>query len=79
MSRLRAEQAGLIPLPFLLFTRATVVASGDEPVMRNTPVLMAVIWKTARAAVARCAFSPLASDTATGWSGCCRHNRRATP
>ena len=36
MSRLRAEQAGLIPLPFLLFTRATVVASGDEPVMRNT-------------------------------------------
>lgn len=36
MSRLRAEQAGLIPLPFLLFTRATVVASVDEPVMRNT-------------------------------------------
>ncbi|MFL9691761.1 hypothetical protein [Aeromonas veronii] len=36
MSKLRAEQAGLIPLPFLLFTRATVVASGDEPVMRNT-------------------------------------------
>ena len=36
MSRLRAEQAGLIPLPFLLFTRATVVASGDEPEMRNT-------------------------------------------
>lgn len=36
MSRLRAEQAGLIPLPFLLFTRATVVTNGDEPVMRNT-------------------------------------------
>ncbi|MGK4474119.1 hypothetical protein [Aeromonas molluscorum] len=35
MNKLRAEQPGLIPLPFLLFTRATVVASGDEPVMRN--------------------------------------------
>ncbi|MGE6267030.1 hypothetical protein ACLH0O_08360 [Aeromonas media] len=36
MSRLRAEQAGLIPLPYLLFNRATVVTSGEEPVMRNT-------------------------------------------
>ncbi|AUY12014.1 MULTISPECIES: hypothetical protein [Aeromonas] len=36
MSKLRAEQTGLIPLPFLLFTRATVVTNGDEPVMRNT-------------------------------------------
>lgn len=36
MNRLRAEQQGLIPLPFLLFTRATVVSDCDEPVMRNT-------------------------------------------
>lgn len=34
--RLRAEQPGLIPLPFLLMTRATVVSESDEPVMRNT-------------------------------------------
>ena len=34
--KLRAEQPGLIPLPFLLFTRATVVSDCDEPVMRNT-------------------------------------------
>lgn len=36
MSKLRAEQAGLIPLPSLLFTRATVVTDSDEPVLRNT-------------------------------------------
>lgn len=36
MNKLRAEQPGLIPLPFLLLTRATVVSHGDEPVMRNT-------------------------------------------
>ncbi|MDF2392861.1 MULTISPECIES: hypothetical protein [Aeromonas] len=36
MNKLRAEQPGLIPLPFLLFTRATVVSDCDEPVMRNT-------------------------------------------
>ncbi|GJC04096.1 hypothetical protein ACSZNV_02295 [Aeromonas hydrophila] len=36
MSKLRAEQPGLIPLPSLLFTRATVVADSDEPVLRNT-------------------------------------------
>lgn len=36
MSKLRAEQTGLIPLPFLLFTRATVVTDSDEPVLRNT-------------------------------------------
>lgn len=36
MSKLRAEQTGLIPLPSLLFTRATVVADSDEPVLRNT-------------------------------------------
>ncbi|MFG0835468.1 hypothetical protein ACF8OI_18350 [Aeromonas bivalvium] len=36
MSKLRAEQPGLIPLPHLLFNRATVVISGDEPVMRIT-------------------------------------------
>lgn len=34
--KLRAEQPDLIPLPFLLFTRATVVTDNDEPVMRNT-------------------------------------------
>ena len=34
--RLRAEQPGLIPLPFLLMTSATVVSESDEPVMRNT-------------------------------------------
>ena len=34
--KLRAEQPGLIPLPFLLLTRATVVSDCDEPVMRNT-------------------------------------------
>ncbi|MFQ2218352.1 hypothetical protein ACK32O_05865 [Aeromonas enteropelogenes] len=34
--RLRAEQPGLIPLPFLLLTRATVVSDCNEPVMRNT-------------------------------------------
>ena len=34
--KLRAEQPGLIPLPFLLMTRATVVSESDEPVMRNT-------------------------------------------
>ncbi|WP_392463976.1 hypothetical protein ACFX5Z_07775 [Aeromonas dhakensis] len=36
MSKLRAEQTGLIPLPFLLFTRATVVTDSDEPVLHNT-------------------------------------------
>lgn len=36
MSKLRAEQTGLIPLPFLLFTRATVVTDSGEPVLRNT-------------------------------------------
>jgi hypothetical protein len=36
MNKLRAEQPGLIPLPPLLFTRATVVSNCDEPVMRNT-------------------------------------------
>ena len=36
MNKLRAEQPGLIPLPFLLLTRATVVSDCDEPVMRNT-------------------------------------------
>ncbi|MFB2831795.1 hypothetical protein ACE1BS_19730 [Aeromonas jandaei] len=36
MNKLRAEQSGLIPLPFLLLTRATVVSDCDEPVMRNT-------------------------------------------
>lgn len=34
--KLRAEQPDLIPLPFLLFTRATIVTDNDEPVMRNT-------------------------------------------
>lgn len=34
--KLRAEQPGLIPLPFLLMTRATVVSESNEPVMRNT-------------------------------------------
>ncbi|WP_413164150.1 hypothetical protein [Aeromonas salmonicida] len=34
--KLRAEQPGLIPLPYLLFNRATVVTDSDEPVMRNT-------------------------------------------
>ncbi|OZG40664.1 hypothetical protein CAK78_17550 [Aeromonas sp. A35_P] len=34
--KLRAEQPDLIPLPFLLLTRATVVTDNDEPVMRNT-------------------------------------------
>ncbi|MGK8176068.1 hypothetical protein ACRS1R_13430 [Aeromonas dhakensis] len=34
--KLRAEQPDLIPLPFLLFTRATVVTDNDEPVLRNT-------------------------------------------
>lgn len=33
---IRAEQKNLIPLPYLLFTRATVVSDCDEPVMRNT-------------------------------------------
>lgn len=36
MSRLRAEQAGLIPLPSLLFNRAVTVCEPAEPVMRNT-------------------------------------------
>lgn len=36
MSRLRAEQQGLIPLPSLLFNRAVVVGEQAEPVMRNT-------------------------------------------
>lgn len=36
MNRLRAEQQGLIPLPALLFNRATVVSDCNEPVMRNT-------------------------------------------
>ncbi len=36
MNKLRAEQPGLIPLPHLLFNRATVVSDCDEPVMRNT-------------------------------------------
>ena len=36
MSKLRAEQTGLIPLPSLLFTRATGVTDSDEPVLRNT-------------------------------------------
>ena len=35
MNKLRAEQPGLIPLPFLLLTRATVVSDSDEPEMRN--------------------------------------------
>lgn len=34
--KLRAEQPGLIPLPYLLFNRATVVSDCDEPVMRIT-------------------------------------------
>lgn len=33
---LRAEQEGLIPLPHLLLTRATVVAEGAEPVVLVT-------------------------------------------
>lgn len=36
MTKLRAEQPGLIPLPFLLLTRATVVSDCGEPVMRIT-------------------------------------------
>lgn len=34
--KLRAEQPGLIPLPHLLLTRATVVSESAEPVLRNT-------------------------------------------
>ena len=33
--KLRAEQPGLIPLPFLLFNRATVVTSGDEQIIEQ--------------------------------------------
>lgn len=36
MSKLRAEQPGLIPLPTLLFNRAAMVCESAEPVMRNT-------------------------------------------
>ncbi|MBV7598955.1 hypothetical protein [Aeromonas sp. sia0103] len=36
MSKLRAEQSGLIPLPTLLFNRAVTVSEQVEPVMRNT-------------------------------------------
>ena len=33
--KLRAEQPGLIPLPFLLFNRATIVTSGDEQIIEQ--------------------------------------------